>query len=124
MIQAETDLSQVDMAMILDNEIIISILSRYWGDIVSQYAMCTLTKESDRFIAMSGIAKTFQEVYRDRDRYLAGLWERTIWLGLSWRVIDCQQGTTRARRRSESYAPVLELGIRSGRQRGARIRVR
>ncbi|KAI2618508.1 heterokaryon incompatibility protein-domain-containing protein [Hypoxylon sp. NC1633] len=36
--------------------------SEYWGMLVKIYASCLLTKESDRFIAMSGIAQVFREI--------------------------------------------------------------
>lgn len=54
----------------------------HWGTIVSNYVRCLLTKESDRLLAMSGIAKVFQEV--NRDVYLAGLWRKTVHADLGW----------------------------------------
>ncbi|KAH7204660.1 heterokaryon incompatibility protein-domain-containing protein [Fusarium oxysporum] len=55
-----------------------------WGDVVSIYANCALTNESDRLIAMSGIAKTFQEA--NKDTYLAGLWKKVIHSDLTWKT--------------------------------------
>lgn len=43
---------------------------RSWVRIVEYYARCGLTKESDRLIAVSGIAKAFQEA--TGDTYMAG----------------------------------------------------
>ncbi|KAL6351883.1 hypothetical protein LRP88_14695 [Fusarium phalaenopsidis] len=71
-----------------------------WGDVVSLYANCALTKESDRLIAMSGIAKTFQEA--NNDKYLAGLWKRMIHVDLTW-TTNASDGADV--QRSESYAP-------------------
>ncbi|KAJ4189061.1 hypothetical protein NW767_011711 [Fusarium falciforme] len=71
-----------------------------WGDVVSLYANCALTKESDRLIAMSGIAKTFQEA--NNDKYLAGLWKRMIHVDLTW-TTNASDGAEV--QRSESYAP-------------------
>ncbi|KAI1390228.1 ER membrane protein SH3-domain-containing protein [Hypoxylon trugodes] len=73
---------------------------QHWYDMASTYASCGLTKESDRLIAMSGIAKTFQEV--SGDKYLAGLWERKIDTELTW-ITKAGEGAQV--RRSESYAP-------------------
>lgn len=46
-------------------------------EIVEFYACWSLTKESDRLLALSGVAKIFREAMRDV--YLAGLWQRTIY---------------------------------------------
>ncbi|KAI1009072.1 hypothetical protein LB504_003051 [Fusarium proliferatum] len=71
-----------------------------WGDLVSVYANCALTNESDRLIAMSGIAKTFQNA--TKDTYLAGLWKRVIHSDLTWKT-DASDGAEVLR--SGSYAP-------------------
>ncbi|EWZ36570.1 hypothetical protein FOZG_10563 [Fusarium oxysporum Fo47] len=60
-----------------------------WGDLVSIYANCALTNESDRLIAMSGIAKSFQEA--NKDTYLAGLWKKVIHSDLAWKT-DASDG--------------------------------
>ncbi|KAF5253702.1 hypothetical protein FANTH_1394 [Fusarium anthophilum] len=71
-----------------------------WGSIVSIYANCALTKESDRLIAMSGIAKRFQEA--SKDTYLAGLWKEVIHSDLTWKT-NAIEGAEVVR--NESYAP-------------------
>ncbi|KAF5627029.1 hypothetical protein F52700_8512 [Fusarium sp. NRRL 52700] len=71
-----------------------------WGSLVSIYANCALTKESDRLIAMSGIAKRFQEA--SKDTYLAGLWKGVIHSDLTWKT-NANQGAEVFR--NESYAP-------------------
>lgn len=43
----------------------------HWSDLVRGYSKCELTKESDRLIALSGLAQTFQDF--TGDEYLAGL---------------------------------------------------
>ncbi|KAF5653984.1 hypothetical protein F25303_1846 [Fusarium sp. NRRL 25303] len=73
---------------------------RLWSDLVSIYANCTLTNESDRLIAMSGIAKTFQDA--TKDTYLAGLWKKAIHSDLTWKT-DAGDGAEVLR--SDSYAP-------------------
>jgi hypothetical protein len=72
-----------------------------WGTIVGIYVGCVLTKESDRFLAMSGIAKAFREV--SGDEYLAGLWKRMIHTDLLWR--SQAKAGVHARRSTELYAP-------------------
>ncbi|KAF5669171.1 hypothetical protein FCIRC_9334 [Fusarium circinatum] len=71
-----------------------------WGSLVSIYANCALTKESDRLIAMSGIAKRFQEA--SKDTYLAGLWKEVIHSDLTWKT-NASEGAEVVR--NDSYAP-------------------
>lgn len=54
-----------------------------WETIVTAYSSCDLTKESDRLIAISGVARKFSEVIGGR--YLAGLWEQGLHTELTWR---------------------------------------
>ncbi|KAI1300459.1 heterokaryon incompatibility protein-domain-containing protein [Xylaria venustula] len=79
---------------------LISSLYGEWQAIASVYASANLTKESDRFIALSGIAKTFREL--GNDTYLAGLWKKTLPIDLTWTSGASQGNLTR---RSASYAP-------------------
>ncbi|KAF5261466.1 hypothetical protein FOXYS1_7846 [Fusarium oxysporum] len=72
-----------------------------WGDLVSIYANCALTNESDRLIAMSGIARSLQEA--NKDTYLAGLWKKVIHSDLTWKT-DASDGA-KVFRSDSSYAP-------------------
>ncbi|KAI2618422.1 HET-domain-containing protein [Hypoxylon sp. NC1633] len=72
----------------------------FWLAILSRYASCNLTKESDTLIALSGIAKAFREV--NGDAYLAGLWKGEICYGFLWET-TARRGTRV--HRNESYAP-------------------
>ncbi|KAK2934903.1 Heterokaryon incompatibility [Fusarium oxysporum f. sp. vasinfectum] len=72
-----------------------------WGDVVSIYANCALTNKSDRLLAMSGIAKSFQEA--NQDTCLAGLWKKIIHSNLTWKT-DASDGAKVFRSHS-SYAP-------------------
>ncbi|KAI1085917.1 hypothetical protein F5B19DRAFT_502940 [Rostrohypoxylon terebratum] len=76
------------------------IIIFFWITILSTYLSCTLTKDSDRLVAMSGIAKVFREV--NQDTYLAGLWKRSIQYGFLWKT-EATSGTWI--RRNESYGP-------------------
>ncbi|KAI0200141.1 heterokaryon incompatibility protein-domain-containing protein [Astrocystis sublimbata] len=60
-------------------------LHPYWMDVVEDYTRRNLTKSSDRFPALSGLALKYQ-TSEDDDEYLAGLWRNTIGLDLGWRV--------------------------------------
>ncbi|KAL2135765.1 hypothetical protein VTI74DRAFT_7135 [Chaetomium olivicolor] len=53
-----------------------------WFLIVERYSACELTKDSDKLVAISGIAKHFQQ--RSGVRYLAGLWLDRAAKGLLW----------------------------------------
>ncbi|KAG4275084.1 hypothetical protein FPRO04_08746 [Fusarium proliferatum] len=68
-----------------------------WGNLVSIYANCALTKESDRLIAMSGIANE-----ANKDTYLAGLWKEAIHSDLTWRT-NASEGAEVVH--NGSYAP-------------------
>jgi hypothetical protein len=54
-----------------------------WMDIVQQYTKLQLTFQSDRLIAISGIAQQRQETHGDV--YLAGLWRKDLVQQLLWR---------------------------------------
>lgn len=58
-----------------------------WNRIVQDYCKRSLTKEEDKLIAISGIAKVFQSRMLN-DTYVAGLWYNSFPLGLLWKVID------------------------------------
>ncbi|KAI1394385.1 heterokaryon incompatibility protein-domain-containing protein [Hypoxylon trugodes] len=60
-------------------------LHLHWKDLVEDYTKRLLTKSSDRFPALSGVAAKYQ-LARSDDEYLAGLWRRTIDEDLAWRV--------------------------------------
>ncbi|KAF1988918.1 hypothetical protein K402DRAFT_427576, partial [Aulographum hederae CBS 113979] len=55
-----------------------------WHHIVEDYTKRSLTKESDRLIAIAGIAEAMQK--RSRNAYYAGLWENYTHLQLLWYV--------------------------------------
>lgn len=53
-----------------------------WNDVLRLYAKCSLTKASDKFVAISGVAKDFASSIGDE--YVAGLWRRNLINGLLW----------------------------------------
>lgn len=74
----------------------------FWRTMVGIYSRCDLTRESDRLIAISGVAQKFQEV--DDVKFFAGLCvcERNFHTELMWRS-KASEGA--AVRRSEGVAP-------------------
>ena len=57
-------------------------LTTDWIGIVREYTLRNITNPSDKLPALSGLAAYFSE--RLQDRYLAGLWERTLRENLCW----------------------------------------
>jgi Heterokaryon incompatibility protein (HET) len=56
-----------------------------WRRICEEYSRGALTDPSDKLIAFSGIAREFQSQLA-WDKYLAGLWQGDLVLGLLWQV--------------------------------------
>lgn len=56
----------------------------YWDGIVDVYTRCSLTRQSDKLIALSGIAKEMSTLLHDK--YLAGLWETNLPYQLLWSI--------------------------------------
>ena len=57
---------------------------RTWTKLVMEYSRCLLTYQSDRLIAIAGVAQAAHRAV-DSD-YLAGLWKRHLSAGLLWYV--------------------------------------
>jgi len=55
---------------------------RVWNDLVENYTQRNLTVPSDRILAISGLAQRCAVIHPDR--YLAGLWRRSIECSLLW----------------------------------------
>jgi hypothetical protein len=56
-----------------------------WSRIVMHYTSRKMTKETDRFPALSGLAKVFQT--QGLGDYVAGLWTKQLPLWLTWRTV-------------------------------------
>jgi hypothetical protein len=56
----------------------------YWWKIVETYSQCNLTREEDKLVAISGLAKEVYTALGGHDEYLAGLWRRNILSQLLW----------------------------------------
>jgi hypothetical protein len=53
-----------------------------WYDFIKEYTARNLTKDTDKFPAIAGVARAVQQ--QTSMRYLAGLWDQDLLLGLSW----------------------------------------
>ena len=53
-----------------------------WYEMVEKYTQRHLTRDCDKFPALSGLVSVFARL--SRDRYVAGLWERDLMVGLLW----------------------------------------
>ncbi|KAK0474926.1 heterokaryon incompatibility protein-domain-containing protein [Armillaria novae-zelandiae] len=60
-----------------------SELGQVWKRILQRYSLGFTTKQKDRLIALSGIAKQFQSFWPQR-RYMAGIWDHHILNDLLW----------------------------------------
>ncbi|KAK5652262.1 hypothetical protein OQA88_10610 [Cercophora sp. LCS_1] len=55
----------------------------YWYRLVQNYSECSLTYEKDRLPAIAGLAQSFSEM-NNPGRYMFGLWEKSLHIGLLW----------------------------------------
>ena len=58
---------------------------RLWNKLVYEYSSTKLSFETDKLVAISGIAKEIQGILKDD--YIAGLWKRNMVAQLAWRSI-------------------------------------
>ncbi|KAI9643378.1 hypothetical protein NHQ30_007997 [Ciborinia camelliae] len=61
-----------------------------WSKIVSIYSACLLTDESDRLMAIAGIARRMQE--QNGDMYFAGLWQARFKEQMCWCTLHSDEG--------------------------------
>lgn len=62
-------------------------LHQQWNGVIEDYCKRSLTREEDKLIALSGIAKVFQS-RMTHNIYLAGLWYNSLPSALLWKVVD------------------------------------
>ena len=82
----------------LDNSLT-SQMHRAWNGIVQHYTKCNLTMSKDKLVAISGIVKRLQPLFKTD--YLAGLWRHGLLEQLLWHVESYDQ----SRRPLEYRAP-------------------
>jgi hypothetical protein len=75
-----------------------------WFYIVETYSMCQLTYESDRLVALSGLAKMYDMKARGANNaYLAGLWQSKLASFLLWRLLDGKQSDGTSSKRCPAH---------------------
>jgi hypothetical protein len=72
-----------------------------WNKVLLAYTRGALTKQSDKLVAISAVAKQIQGM--TKDRYLAGMWRRYLEYHLLW--LADQGDRERARTKKEYVAP-------------------
>ncbi|KAF1810149.1 HET-domain-containing protein [Eremomyces bilateralis CBS 781.70] len=75
-----------------------------WCRIVEMYSNASLTYSTDKFPALSGLAKSF--VPRLKDEYLAGMWRRDLHCELLWYIHDDGEPSSTYRAPTWSWASV------------------
>ena len=68
----------------LDNALTSSQMHVLWDDLVQHYMKCNLTMSKDKLVAISGIVKRLQPLFKTD--YLAGLWRDDLLKQLLWQV--------------------------------------
>lgn len=89
-----------------------SVLTRTWLQIVEDYSKRKLTFESDKLLALQGLAQYVTDL--TRDGYLFGLWKSSLDLGLLWRTAPYEDVSER-RGRVAGRAPSWSWASFSGR---------
>jgi hypothetical protein len=54
-----------------------------WHVLIQIYSRCGITRETDKLLALSGIAQKYAQAFQD-DRYVGGLWYSQLIIGLCW----------------------------------------
>jgi hypothetical protein len=87
-------------------------LGEEWCNLVNHYAGLSLTYESDRLVALQGIAARTRGVFGDE--YLFGLWRAKIVLGLAWQAAHRWpwHADMKCRAPSWSWASASAVGIK------------
>ncbi|KAI1397315.1 heterokaryon incompatibility protein-domain-containing protein [Hypoxylon fuscum] len=68
---------------------------RIWVLLVKLYSDCSVTHQSDKMIALSGLVQELQEI--TKDEYLAGLWKKDLSKQLCWEAKELEQSASRVR---------------------------
>lgn len=86
-------------------------LMDWWYDRVHQYTACGLTKQSDRLVAIAGIAKKLQPLMKDQ--YVVGLWAKHMPMALAWHRKPAQDSSPPCEQRGY-YAPSFSWASADG----------
>jgi hypothetical protein len=75
---------------------------KLWDNIVGAFCRCDLTREEDKLVAVSGIAKFIQSRYPGL-KYFAGMWQKGLPESLLWLVFELKQVNGEPSRRAKLY---------------------
>lgn len=64
-------------------------LDQFWKQAVRSYTKCDLTKQSDKVLAIFGIAKLVGDDLGGEE-FEVGMWQHSLHEQLAWRVVDCR----------------------------------
>ncbi|KAF4437819.1 HET-domain-containing protein [Fusarium austroafricanum] len=64
-----------------------------WYQLVGEYSTRSLTKQSDKLIALSGVATKIGQLLGSNEKYLDGFWASDLWHGLTWRRVTARNGS-------------------------------
>ncbi|KAL0465247.1 HET domain-containing protein [Neurospora intermedia] len=77
-----------------------------WDDIVEDYSARLLTKQTDRLIALSGIAQAAQEFYEGAT-YVGGIWSTLIPEGLLWKTVPQRSKATKLANQTDTESAYI-----------------
>jgi hypothetical protein len=61
-------------------------LYKAWHGVVEVYSQCQLTRQSDKLVAIAGLARSLSPFLRDL--YVAGVWSRNLLIDLAWYLAE------------------------------------
>ncbi|KAF4946979.1 hypothetical protein FSARC_14073 [Fusarium sarcochroum] len=74
-----------------------------WYQLIGEYSERSLTKQSDKLIALSGVATKIGQLIGNNEKYLDGFWESDLWHGLTWRRVTARGRSSRPTLKSEEF---------------------
>lgn len=74
----------------------------WWYRLLHDYTGCELTKESDRLVAIAGVARKLRPIVSDQ--YVTGLWANSLPWALSWKAYSRQKRQPAAAYHSPSFS--------------------
>ncbi|KAI1069201.1 hypothetical protein LB507_008684, partial [Fusarium sp. FIESC RH6] len=78
-------------------------IHKTWTALVNKYTLRTLSFQEDKLPAFGGIASYFSQYFEGK--YLAGIWESQLCVGLCWKVIETGQTAVRSLALESPTAP-------------------
>jgi hypothetical protein len=84
-------------------------LRRAWNEILKAYTNCSLTKETDKLVALSGITQEIANCLQYN--YLAGLWKERLERQLLWTCRPPNKGTRPSTYIAPSWSWASVVGV-------------